>query len=251
VIHLDSRVGSKHLRRPLTNMGLPAELTTLEFGDIAFEGNGASGPVPVGIELKRLDDLIGSLSTKRFQVHQLPGMLKTYQWPILIIEGQYRESAEGLIEKGVTFGSRLNWMRHRSLMTYQRLEGTLLTLTFCTGFRILKTLDTQDTARTVARLYRWWQKDWACHQSHKVGSKGGPAQEGAILRDPWFNRDQYFVESVAFQVPGLGTKRATAAARHFGSARRMSWASPAEWEKVPGVGKVLAKSAYEAFLRDR
>jgi len=251
VILLDSRVGSKHLLRPLLAMGLPTGLTGLDFGDIAFDGKGPECSVAVGIELKRLDDLIGSLSTKRFQVHQLPGMLKTYQWPILIIEGQYRESSDGLIEKGVTFGSRLNWMRHRSTMTYQRLEGTLLTLTFATGFRILKTLDTQDTARTVARLYRWWQKDWACHQSHKVGSKGGPAQEGAILRDPWFNRDQYFVESVAFQVPGLGTKRATAAARHFGSARRMSWASPAEWEKVPGVGKVLAKSAYEAFLRDR
>lgn len=249
MIHLDSRVGSKHLLRPLTAMGLPAGLTGLDFGDIAFDGKGPDGSVPVGIELKRLDDLIGSLTTKRFQTHQLPGMLKTYKWPILIIEGQYRETHEGLIEKGVTFGSRLNWMRHRSTMTYQRLEGTLLTLTFCTGFRVIKTLDTQDTARTVARLYRWWQKDWTCHQSHKVGSKGGPAQEGAMLRDPWFNRDQYFVESVAFQVPGLGAKRASAAAHYFGSARRMAWASPKTWEKVPGVGKVLAKSAHEAFLR--
>jgi len=250
MIHLDSRIGSKHLLAPLQALGLPAETTTLEYGDIAFGGLGASGECAVGIEVKRLDDLVGSLSTKRFQVHQLPGLLAAYQWPILLVEGQYRESSDGLIEKGVQFGHRLNWLRHRSSMTYARLEGTLTTLMFACGFRIIKTRDTEETVAEVARLYRWWQKPWDAHQSHHVGSKGGPVLEGQLLRDPWFNRDRYFVEAVAYQVPGLGPKRAVAAAKHFRSVRRMAWAPEKEWTKVPGVGKVLAAQARAAFIKE-
>lgn len=250
MIHLDSRIGSVHLLDPLLALGLPAEETTLDFADIAFKGNGPSAECAVGIELKRVDDLIGSLSTQRFQVHQLPGLLKSYQWPILLVEGEYREAADGLLEKGVQFGGRTNWLRHRSSMTYARLEGTLTTLMFACGFRIIKTRNTEETVAEIARLYRWWQKPWDAHQSHHVGSKGGPVIEGQMLRDPWFNRDRYFVEAVAYQVPGLGPKRAIAAAKHFRSVRKMAWAPEKEWAKIPGVGKVLAAQARAAFIKE-
>ena len=219
VILVDDRVGSKHLTRPLRLMGLPTTVTRLEFGDAAFSGHGPAGPVAVGIELKTLDDLIGSLTSKRFQAHQLPGMLQSYQWPCLIVQGEYREAADGLIEKGVQYGHRMNWFRHPSPMTYQRLEGTLLTLTFATGFRVFNTRDEISTARLVAHLYRWWSKPWSGHQSHKVMAQAEGT--GAVLTDPWFNRARHFSELVALQVPGLGQKRATAAARHFGSVRAM------------------------------
>lgn len=250
MIHIDTRIGSRHLVAPLELRGLPVTQDTMEFGDIAFGGHDADGDTSVGIELKKLDDLINSLTTKRFQAHQLPGMLRTYPWPILIIEGLYRESSDGLIEKGVLFGPRLNWMRHRSSMTYQRLEGTLYTLTFATGVSVLKTRDHDHTVAEIARLYHWWSKPWEAHQSHKVSQKSAPALNQKAILDPWFNRDRYFPELVAMQIPSLGTKRAIAAARHFRSARRMTWASTKAWEEVPGVGKVLAQRAAEICRKE-
>ena len=250
MIHVDPRIGSAHLLPLLEARGLPTQLTRMDFADVAFNGHGPGSDVAVGIELKKLDDLIGSLTTKRFQAHQLPGMLRTYQWPLLIIEGEYRESLDGLIERGVQYGSRLNWLRHRSLMTYQRLEGTLYTLTFATGFRIIKTRSESHTVAEIARLYRWWQKPWADHKSHKVGAKATPVSMAGATLDPWFNRDRYFAESVALQVPGLGEKRARAAAKHFRSVRRMAWAGTQAWTAVDGVGPVLAKKAHEVFGKE-
>lgn len=250
MIHIDARVGSKHLMNPLSKLGLPVGLTGLDFGDVAFSGSGPSGEAAIGIELKRLDDLIQSLTSKRFQAHQLPGMLGLYRFPILIVEGWYREAPDGLIERGVQYGSRLNWMRHRSFLTYNQLEGMLFTLAFQTPFRVIKTFDTAHTAAEIARLYRWWQKPWASHDSHKAIIKAVPVVATSELRDPWFNRDRYFPEGVALQVPGLGNKRAVAASRYFRSVARMAVAGPKTWRNVDGVGPKLAARASEIFKRE-
>lgn len=258
MIHIDNRVGSRHLHPLLVARGLPCTLERMEYADIAFSGNGPTGLSSIGVELKRVDDLVGSLSTRRFQAHQLPGLLRNYEWPILIVEGEYRESGDGLIEKGTQFGSRMNWFRQRSSMTYQRLESTLMTLTFAAGFRVFKTRDQDHTAAEITRLYHWWQKPWEDHQSHKVGAKANPT-EGQSLVDPWFQRDRYFTEAVALQVPGLGVKRALAVARYFRSVRYMSWSSAATWAniqyknkkgKIVKIGPVLGKQAHEIFKRE-
>ena len=250
MIHVDDRKGSVHLAAPLEARGLPVEILRMEFADIAFSGSGPSGPASIGIELKKLDDLIGSLTTKRFQAHQLPGMLSLYKFPILMVEGQYREASSGLIERGVEFGRRLNWLRHRSFLTFNQLEGMLFTLAFQTPFRVMKTRDTDHTVTEIARLYRWWQKPWASHDSHHAVVKATPASTSAELRDTWFNRDRYFPECVALQVPGLGNKRAIAAAKHFKSARRMAWAGVKAWRDVEGVGPKLAVRAHEIFSKE-
>lgn len=248
MIHIDDRKGSKHLVPLLEARGLPTDLTRMEFGDVAFNGSGPTGETSVGIELKKLDDLIQSLTTKRFQAHQLPGMLGLYEFPILIVEGMYRESEDGLIERGCQFGPRLNWMRHRSFLTFNQLEGMLFTLAFQTPVRVIKTRDTDHTVMEIARLYRWWQKPWTSHDSHKAVVKATPVSQE--LRDPWFNRDRYFPECVALQVPGLGNKRALAAARHFRSVARMALAGPKSWRKVDGVGPKLAARAHEIFRKE-
>ncbi len=250
MIHIDDRKGSQHLAPLLEARGLPVDLARMEFGDAAFNGSGPGGEASIGIELKKLDDLIGSLVTKRFQAHQLPGMLGLYRFPILIVEGMYREAPDGLIERGVRYGSRLNWMRHRSFLTYNQLEGMLYTLMFHTPFEIIKTHDTDHTVAEVARLYRRFQRPWTSHDSHKAIIKAVPVVASSELRDPWFNRDRYFPEGVALQVPGLGNKRAVAASRYFRSVARMAIAGPKTWRNVDGVGPKLAARASEIFKRE-
>jgi ERCC4-type nuclease len=76
VLFVDPRSGSKELVRPLTKAGLPVDASTqLEAGDLFFVGRGDKGAATtIGIEHKKVADLIASLRTGRLQGVQLPGM---------------------------------------------------------------------------------------------------------------------------------------------------------------------------------
>lgn len=69
------------------------QLCTLNSGDVAIPGNGPSGPVLVGVEVKTFSDLISSMDSGRLQATQIPLMYEDYpdeRW-ILVI-GDYRPS---------------------------------------------------------------------------------------------------------------------------------------------------------------
>lgn len=81
MIYVDDRAGSCELAHPLQQRGLPAELTRLDFGDVAFVGRGEQDtPVWVGIEFKQLAEFVTSVRSERFQGYQLPGMRETYKY---------------------------------------------------------------------------------------------------------------------------------------------------------------------------
>src|ERR1035437_1169131 len=66
MILIDKRIGSADLLAPLQAAGFDAQLVELAFGDLAFEGKGPNGTtLNVGVELKRLGDLVSSLRTGR------------------------------------------------------------------------------------------------------------------------------------------------------------------------------------------
>jgi ERCC4-type nuclease len=54
----------------------------------------------------------------------------------------------------------------------------------------------------------------------------------------------------ADRISGIDYKRAQAVAKHFSSVREMINASVEEWMKIPGIGKVLAKSAVETVTAE-
>lgn len=69
------------------------QLCTLNSGDVAIPGNGSSGHVLVGVEVKTFSDLISSMDSGRLQATQIPAMCEDYpdeRW-ILVI-GDYRPS---------------------------------------------------------------------------------------------------------------------------------------------------------------
>lgn len=89
MILVDTRAGSKELIEPLEARGLPVDPVTLEFGDVAFEGRGEHGKaVFVGIEYKKLSELVQAMNDGRFAGHQLPGMVQTYDYRYLLVEGE-------------------------------------------------------------------------------------------------------------------------------------------------------------------
>jgi len=54
----------------------------------------------------------------------------------------------------------------------------------------------------------------------------------------------------ADRVPGIDYKRSYDVAVHFGSVRQMVNAELKEWLAIPGIGKVIAKTACEYFSRE-
>lgn len=230
-ILIDPRVGSGDLVPALKALGCPVESQPLDFADCAFVGQGKDGPVLVGIELKKLNDILACVTTGRFSGHQLPGLVQNYNEIYLVIEGHYRPNpTDGVLEerwgkdwRPVRLGNR-QWM-------YRDFENFLTTIEVRGGVRLRRVRDRQETARVVAGLYRWWNEDFEDHTAHIAINR---SRDSALLVKP----------SLRFQVacvlPGLGLMKAGQAAGHFGSVRDMINADAKEWASLAGIGKTIA-----------
>lgn len=237
---LDDRTGSGDLLPLLKTLGVPTTLTRLEFGDAALMGSGPDGaPRSIGIEVKTVQDVLACIGDGRFAGHQLPGLVAHYDQVWLVMEGTYRPSKEGILEvfrRGYWHGAYAN---KSSSAMYKGLDSWLMTMEIKAGVRFRRTGDRWETARVIADLYWWWTRGWDEHKSHLAMHQTAP--DALLLRKPGLLR------KVAAQLPGVGWTRSQDVDRHFKSVREMACASPREWVKVPGIGKVLADRLFKAL----
>jgi ERCC4-type nuclease len=238
VLLVDYRAGSKDLIDPLRRLGLPVEETDLAFGDIAFCGRGEGGaPVAIGIEHKRISDLIQSMTSGRLQGHQLLGMLDAYDRHYLIIEGDWDQDSQG---RAVMFrGKGVRKPIHGAPPAIE-LEKRICTLEARGGFRLRYTTTRRGSIRTIIALYRFWtDKDLDLHRSH-LAVHAPDLDRG--LKIPISLKRQ-----LAATLPDVGYIKSQAVDNYFPSIRAMFNASPEEWQKIEGIGKKIAKSLDEAF----
>lgn len=234
-IYIDKRVGSNELYAPLQQRGVPVEMTTLEFGDCCFIGNGAESHVVVGIERKRITDLLQSLTSGRLSGHQLPGLNESYQHRWLLIEGQYRESKDGLIE----IPRKGDWELVR--LHFAALENYLLTLTLRGGLHVQHTYNIRESAAWLHALWAWWtKKEWREHRSHLALHD---AADYAMFSRPTL------VHRMAAQLPGIDEKAKDVALK-FKTVTEMVAAEEHTWREIPGIGKITAQRVVKA-LRTR
>lgn len=224
---IDKRVGSNDLYPLLQMRKVPVELTTLAFGDVAFATTSPEGkPVVIGIERKRIRDLIQSAQSGRLAGHQIPGMLEQYTYRWILVEGIFRTGDRGQLE--VPAGKK-QW---RSLsMTGVGLDRYLLTLELRGGCGIRRTYSADDTAQFIEAIWGWWtQKSWGKHRSHLALHK---APDVALFSPP------SLVQRMAAELPGIGYDKASAVAKVFPTPRAMLDAGADEWLTIPGIGKTL------------
>jgi ERCC4-type nuclease len=240
VILLDRRIGSSDLYQPLRAFGLDVHLTTLESADVAWLGRGLGDePVPIGVEIKRIGDLLTSITTGRLSGHQLPKLINEYRHCWLLIEGQYRSGAEGLLEtkQGAV------WTPHalgRSPWTYREVEAFLTTLEVRAGVHVRRAWNRGETAALVAMLYQWWtKKAYDEHRAHQA--MYSPTMDAGLLYKPSLTR------RVAAELPGIGIGKSGAVADRFQTVRTMVNANEEEWQSVPGIGKTLARKIWDAL----
>jgi len=247
MISIDSRTGSKELLPLFALHDVEVRLVTLEYGDLAFEGNGPTGRCAVCIERKAIGDLIDSMQSRRLSGHQLPGMADAYDYAYLIVEGFWRPGMEGALEIGqgslgeASWGGR--WVKgYGRQLQYSAIDNYLATLELHAGIIYRRSLNAVETVQMVVDLYRWWnEKLWGQHSSHlavyaPARVPPGKGRLNLVTREP------SLPEKWAMQLTGID-KKAQRIAAHFRSGRTMANATEAEWRQIDGIGKGIAKQA--------
>jgi ERCC4-type nuclease len=233
VLLVDRREHDQHpqIARALRKAGLSVDITTLEFGDVAFMGRGpAEQPVFVGIEIKRLttSDATDSIRSGRLADHQLPGMVGPhgmYEWGFLVVEGQYRANRSGQL----VVLSHTGWKPALGGLTVSSLEKSLLTYRFAyPTLMVWPTNREEDTVAFLGNLYRWFT-DKPMDQHTSALASHEPA--GLLpLSD--------FRATLQVRCPGMGRAMSRAAEQKFGGSLRKAALAPAhEWATVAAVDR--------------
>ena len=246
MLFVDYRAGSKELVAPLQAMGLPVEETTLDFSDVCFEGRGEGGkPVSIGIEFKKLPELVQSLRTQRFQGYQLKGMRTTFDYSYLFIEGELLYDAEGGLLRRA--GKR-SFRPLPGQMSVSELLKRLHVLHLRGGVNPWWSVSRKDILQGIAALYHTWHDtDLDKHKSH-LGIYNAPS----LLPVSSFRRTVY-------TFPGVGMRASLAVEKHFGGSLKRAVTAPiAEWAEIQTeddkgnlrrLGTKVASQIVESFER--
>ena len=234
LVLVDDRAGSRDLAPYIPN----SILVRLEFGDVAWSGNGPDGTVQVGAEVKKVGDLVQSITTGRLMGHQMPGLVKEYDYTYLIIEEMWRCGRENAIE----VWKQGRWTEARTgRLGWTAVQGIICSLEHMLGVTTKVVGSTSEAGELIRSLARWWGKPWEGHHSHKVIYTGARAK--VALREGKVS----FTRKVASILPGVGVDRSSAVEAAFPTVEEMVLAEIEEWEQVPGIGKVTAKLVMEAL----
>lgn len=244
MILVDDRVGARELKSEIKKLGLRVETRRLEFGDFAFAGNGPRGEVMVGIERKTVSDLINSFNSGRLSTHQLPGMVQTYPYRWVFVEGYWRPGRDNVIEVFKLWSEKPTkdgrgmmmvgaWYPAVTQTAWSQLIGRTWNLEVEGACWVERTGTPRETAEVVGSLFRWWGKSWKDHRAH-LGLEKGLTPDKILFEKPSYPR------LFAGIFPGVEWTRSKAAAKHFGTIRRMANARPEEWKKIQGFGDKLS-----------
>lgn len=182
MIYIDDQAGGRpnktnvprELMTGLEKLGLPVQLRRLKSGDIMFVGRGEKGaPLVVGIEFKKLPDLITSLNSGRLtsvgepgskNEGQIPRMLRTFDRSILIIEGDWQRELDGSVSTWKSSGKR---GRLKGSPNAMELRRRVRSIEVVTGIEVEWAPTRRWTLDFLYTEYRFWtDKDLDSHKSH-------------------------------------------------------------------------------------
>lgn len=223
-----------------------ADLSIMPYGDFVFMGNGPDGDVSVGIERKSLRDMLACIGEARFSGlgGQLEGMLQTFTYSYLVVEGTYRcDPATTVLQeyRGRTQGWQDLRLGSRRFM-HSELQRFLIMMTL-TRVIVWQTRREEDTVRFIADLYHQLaRKTWDEHRS--VGAVQVPHVQAPVLlrKRTASEENELYRRTVALCSTRVGQKTAELVAKHFASAREMLNADIDAWCEIDGIGRKSAEA---------
>ena len=228
---IDNRIGAVELE-PHVNSGVNIQLTRLEYADVSFYGNGPDGLVNIGIERKRITDLLSSIESGRLSGHQLIGLLNSYNYVYLLVEGLWQSNPRtGMLE--IYKGRKWRTYDHGRAHTGAEINNYLNTLAVKCGVRIWRTATIQQSGRWLSDLYLWWQKSWDRHTAHRqVHVEPEPVAQ-LVQPSP-------MQSMLKAGIKNLGWKKARLVAEHYPNMLDLAMATKKELTKLQGIGKIQA-----------
>jgi ERCC4-type nuclease len=229
VIFCDPREGSETLVEPLRATGIPVDDSVeLPGGDLYFVGRGHKGePVEVGIEYKKLPDLISSIKSERLQGHQLLEMRGTsedqpkplYDVAWLLIEGKLEYGADGMLMR------RAGVNKFKPLyMNIHELYKRLNVMQYSAGLFYVFTGSKRESVQWItAQYHTWTDVNLDQHKSHL-----------AVYNAPTLVKPTKFCKSVR-TFPHVGDRVAKAAESKFRTIKRAVNAAASEWAELATV----------------
>jgi ERCC4-type nuclease len=211
-----------------------AQVTTLEFGDAALLGH---GDLLIGVERKRIGDLLRVIADGRFVSEQLPGLVNTYSRVYLLVEGEWTTRGDGaLLIKGArgqweqpTWGRQDGWR-------YAEVTRWLISLEEGAGVRVARTNSPLESAAWLENLEAEFLK--APEKRH--------ALQGIYYAPIPTLLTPSLVRRFAALLPGIGPGKSLAVAEHFKSVFDAVNAPMKSWLEIPGVGGTIAKKVWDA-----
>lgn len=196
MIFVDPR--ERGMARLLESRGLEVTLRNLEVGDYVVSDR-------VGIERKTAQDFVASIiDPERNLFRQLADLARSYERPILILEGR------DLYSRQVSPSS---------------IQGALASVAVDYGVPIIPTEDQEDTASIISLLAS--REGRAGHEPKLHGHK-----TARTLKE----QQEYLISAI----PSVGPSVARNLLRHFGSIERLIAASKEELQEVDMVGPKIA-----------
>lgn len=227
MILVDTAIGSKELKSLIIGNGVKCDAVPLQFGDAAFEGNGDDGTIGIGVERKRLHDMLNCIDDSRYSAHQRVGMAKMYRKSILMLEGHWKAREDGILMEGFDGGTKWTPCKYRSQsVMYSKLYRYLLSIAL-SGVIITYTRDINHTAFNICEIFHYFQKQWRNHTSLlEVQKLNIPALSGKpTLTRRW-----------ASDLEGVGVKFSIEAERMFKTPINLAHSDETEWLRIPGIG---------------
>ena len=217
----------------------PHMVCHLEFADFVWHGNGPEGPVSVGVERKRLDDFLHSMTTGRLVGRQLVGMLKHYDYSYVLVEGIIRPDRNTGILQSPRNGYWRSVRHGGRVFMAREVYNFINTLQVICGVPVVTTSTRYETSKWLGACYSWWQKVWARHKSYR---QIDVSQEKADLREPGITT------RILRQFPGIGEDKARKLGEAFPVPSDLfNSAGVEDLIGVEGIGKVLAQRILNTF----
>ncbi len=201
----DHREKDNAIVKILIDMNISVRLAQLESADYIVGGK-------VAVELKKVDDFVGSLLDGRLLI-QVKELREKFAKSVLIVEG----------EEDIYTARRVH---------PNAIRGALASIVLGFGVPVLYTKDSADTAALLAVMAKREQQN-----SGRVGAVHSAKPNS--LRDS----QEFIVNSF----PSVGPSVATALLLHFGSVEKIVMASEEELLEVVGVGKTIVARMREVL----
>ena len=246
-ILLDRRTLRWYSKTFVSKFGGLAEVTDLDCGDAVWWWYDSGSEC---VEYKKTTDIVESVYHSGRLVEQIRKALQFHTGYTIIWQGEIRVDRES----GRLMEHRWSRERHRFMWSpvlvpgttdtyaeYRVVDNSLNSLQRIDGVTLRRARDEDELVQQTIDLYLWTQKPLESHRT--------------TVRDRLYSPNSFvqvsLVRKWAADIAKIGPKLSREVESRVPSAAQLAALSVEEWTQIPGIGKGIAKAAYDEIRRER